>query len=376
METNQNQKRSFPTDPAPSYLKLIGESALVLTALIGLWGYRTIRERPDLAARLAAMARDQSASSPAVSLKVEPPSSVSSAPTESEPEPEPEPEPEKPAAASLDRVAIARAEAVLKSAKRDRERAEARLEDAQAGLNSLTIEAAASALDRRSRTLESSVKQVSAKLAQAKANGEKLKADRDAMEKELATLTKIPKPKPKSLVDKSPVATASDGHETFFEIRRDRVSFVDVDRLLDMVKNEMRKKMDGQSLDSGTSGKVGPVGWFAMKFEVSRSVGDVDDLVAQRMTLGLRSFEIAPLSDVRGETYDVALRPTSEFTRALHRVSPGRSMITLWVYPDGFGLYRKLRDALHSRGYLVAARPLPAGVPIRGSTIGSVSAGQ
>ena len=48
----------------------------------------------------------------------------------------------------------------------------------------------------------------------------------------------------------------------------------------------------------------------------------------------------------------------------------------MWVYPDGFALYRKLRDDLHERGYTVSARPLPEGMAIRGSPAGSVSAGQ
>lgn len=379
METPSPKNRSRRFDPPPSYLKSIAESLAILAALLGLWGYRAIRERPGAISRIAAWFREPEPSSPALSTTGERPSPVS-APSTEPPIPleavRPAVPEKRPPAPKRDRAAIAKAEAALDAAKRDRERAESRLEDAQAALSSLAIESAATALDRRTKSLEASVRQASLKLGAAKANGEKLKADRAALERELAALTKIPRPKPRSLVDKSPVATASDGHETFFEIRRDRIAFVDVDRLIEMVKAETRKKMGGESLDSDTTGKVGPVGWFAMRYEISRSVSDIDDLISQRVTLGLRSFEIVPLSDIRGETYETALRPTSEFTRALHRVSPGRSMITLWVYPDGFALYRKVRDALHSRGYLVAARPLPDGVPIRGSTIGSVSAGQ
>ena len=50
--------------------------------------------------------------------------------------------------------------------------------------------------------------------------------------------------------------------------------------------------------------------------------------------------------------------------------------MTLWVYPDSFTLFRKLREDLQARGYLVAARPLPDGMAIRGSPAGSLSAGQ
>jgi hypothetical protein len=83
-----------------------------------------------------------------------------------------------------------------------------------------------------------------------------------------------------------------------------------------------------------------------------------------------------PEFEGRGETYEQAKSPSSDFSRAINRLNPARATITMWIYPDGFVLYRKLRDELHAQGYLVAARPLPAGMAIRGSPAGSISAGQ
>ena len=51
-------------------------------------------------------------------------------------------------------------------------------------------------------------------------------------------------------------------------------------------------------------------------------------------------------------------------------------MLTFWVYPDSFKLYRTLQEACHAEGFVVAARPLPEGVLIEGSPYGSKSAGQ
>jgi hypothetical protein len=50
--------------------------------------------------------------------------------------------------------------------------------------------------------------------------------------------------------------------------------------------------------------------------------------------------------------------------------------VTFWVYPDSFELYSRLRDELVSSGFSVAGRPLPEGMTIRGSPMGSVSAAQ
>ena len=90
----------------------------------------------------------------------------------------------------------------------------------------------------------------------------------------------------------------------------------------------------------------------------------------------LRGWEIIPEFEGRGETYEMTREPISEYARAINRLNPTRATITMWIYPDGFALYRKLRDDLHARGFLVAARPLPEGMAIRGSPAGSLSAGQ
>ena len=83
-----------------------------------------------------------------------------------------------------------------------------------------------------------------------------------------------------------------------------------------------------------------------------------------------------PESEQRGVTYEGTRNPISEYARAISRLTPGRSVVTLWVYPDSFELYGRLRAELVSSGFSVAGRPLPEGMTIRGSPLGSVSAAQ
>jgi hypothetical protein len=97
---------------------------------------------------------------------------------------------------------------------------------------------------------------------------------------------------------------------------------------------------------------------------------------SRETSYNLLGWEIIPEGSNRGDTYEATRSPTSTYGRAINRLSPGRDTITMWIYPDGFALYRKLRDDLHARGFLVAARPLPDGTAIRGSPVGSLSAGQ
>jgi hypothetical protein len=126
------------------------------------------------------------------------------------------------------------------------------------------------------------------------------------------------------------------------------------------------------------SNKVGPVGAFSIAYELDRATpGSMDELLGRKGTrFELRGWELIPESETRGETYEATRNPISEFSRAINRVSPARAAITLWVYPDSFTLFRRLRDDLVERGFSVAARPLPAGMTIRGSPMGTQSAAQ
>ncbi len=72
----------------------------------------------------------------------------------------------------------------------------------------------------------------------------------------------------------------------------------------------------------------------------------------------------------------LALEQGSDFRRSLAKILPGRTTITIWVYPDGFDAFRQIRKELYRLGYTIAARPLPPGASISGSPEGSKSAAQ
>jgi hypothetical protein len=90
----------------------------------------------------------------------------------------------------------------------------------------------------------------------------------------------------------------------------------------------------------------------------------------------LRRWTLVPVASELGETVDEALAPQSAFRNELARCKPGRTAITIWVYSDSFGPFRRLREELYRLGFVVAARPLPPEVPISGSPEGSKSAAQ
>jgi hypothetical protein len=283
---------------------------------------------------------------------------------------------ELPPAPILDRAAVARAEESLAAARRDRLEAEARLAEAASRLEHTETEAAKEAL--ASRTLASRVRDPHSAIVRAKARGASLRVARDRALNERDALAASPRPHRKALIDKSPVARPIDGEEFHFEVRRGRVAFIDMERLIDKVKNDARVQLRLTEGRRPVSSTVGPVGAFKMHYEMGRSLPEsLQEAVESRgLTFTLRSWEIVPARDLRGETIEAIQHPASDFARAINRLNPAHSTITLWIYPDGFAMYRSLRDLLHTRGFVVAARPLPEGVPVRGSPSGSVSAGQ
>lgn len=238
--------------------------------------------------------------------------------------------------------------------------AEFRLEQAR------DIEARAALLESRLETLSD----------QSRA----LRNEHARLQGEVSSLRSAPRPAPRVLVDRSPVARPASDREFHFEVRGDRVTYINLEALLEKLKTDARIQIRLLTIPRPIEGEAGPVGSFSILYQmlpVGIGMGSAG-MGSRGMTaeFALSRWEIVPIALNRGETIQEALQPASDFGRAVNTLDPRRDTITLWVYPNGFAMYRRLRDWLHERGFLVAARPLPEGMAIRGSPAGSLSAGQ
>ncbi len=275
----------------------------------------------------------------------------------------------------LDRAAVARAEAAVDEASRDRARAEARAAAAAGRLEAAANQAALDAA--MARKLAFRIRDPSAQINRVAARGGFLRADLDKLKAEIAALRTVPRPKAASILTKSPVARPTAIDEFHFELHRDRVSFVNLDRLLDLAKADAQVRIRMSDRTGLINSQVGPVGSFSLSYVLGRANAGIDELIQrQSIRFDLKGWEIVPESEQRGETYEATRNPVSEYARAVHRLSPGRSVVTFWVYPDSFSLYRRLRAELVAGNFSVAGRPLPEGMTIRGSQMGSASAAQ
>ena len=289
------------------------------------------------------------------------------------PPPPPAPAPEAP---QVDQEAVSRAEASRDAVSRDAKRAEARAKEAAQRLSGAASQATEDS--RRSKTLAFRVRDPSARITQVGARLTTLKKERDQLKVEVGALAALPRPKAKVLSNKNPVAKPSDGNESHFEIRHNRVTYIDLDRLMSLVKADAMLRIRLSEGARLVDAKVGPVGAFSLQYVLGRGgLTGIEELMERRgISYDLRGWEVVPNFEGRGEAYEQTRYPFSEFARAINRLNPSKATITLWVYPDGFTLYRRLRDDLQARGFMVAARPLPDGMAIRGSPAGSLSAGQ
>ena len=357
-------RSEMPAPPAESYGRIVSRPGLLLLALLALMAWQ-FRPRPDPQAGPVAIL------APAVSNPRPP--EVAPSPGRSRPKPAPKPAPPAP---ELDRAAVERAEASLDQASRERARADARLAQAEKDLQDASIQAARDLAE--SRALASKVRDPSSRIASVNAKGGFLKGERDKLKTELAALERIPQPKAKALMAKSAVAKPTDGTEYHFEVRANRVSFIDLDRMVEMVKTDARIRLRSGGQRGRLGATVGPVGAFSLRYELGRSLPDglADLMDSRESSYNLLGWEVIPEANNRGDTFEATRSSTSSYARAINRLSPGHDTVTMWIYPDGFPLYRMLRDDLHARGFLVAARPLPEGTAIRGSPVGSISAGQ
>jgi hypothetical protein len=260
-----------------------------------------------------------------------------------------------------------------------RERAEAERLTDQAAMELQIAQLENARLITHSRTFSASLRDASPRIARAGAVVAERQKQRAALEAEILALERAPKPRPKPLIDKSPVARPPRGSEFHFELRGGRVSFINMEELLDRLKVDARIQIRMMSIPRPVSGEAGPVGEFSVRYKlvpVGMALSGRYGSASAEAEYTLSSYEIVPMRSKRGETLRAALEPASDFGRALNQLDPLRDTITLWVYPDTFELFRALRDLLHQKGFRVAARPLPDDMPIRGSPTGSISAAQ
>lgn len=210
-----------------------------------------------------------------------------------------------------------------------------------------------------------------------------LQQRRQKLMESIRAMEKLP-PLKKTLRYRTPVSQPVHAEEWHFECRNGRVSFVDISTMLGDVRRATDEKVRQLRNEWKVTDVTDAIGDFRMRYTFEREpeAGDAaftalgPNSQNGRFRYGLSQWIIEPVSATRGDTAAALMNPDSEFRRVVDGLSPDSSVVTFWVYPDSFAIYRQLRDYLADRDITVAGRPLPDNYPITCSRHGSLSRGQ
>lgn len=176
----------------------------------------------------------------------------------------------------------------------------------------------------------------------------------------------------------SPIGQMVTGKEVHFRVLNNRVSVVPLEALIERVKSQIERHKDWLARSRQQIGQVGPIEGYTMHYVVERETGSVVDEL--RMGPGVFRISVSQWNlevdrQAPSESVAEALQPGSRFLTALNSADTS-SALTFWVYPDSFSSYVELKSYCQQLNFLIAARPLPEGIPIAGSPTGSRSTGQ
>ena len=176
----------------------------------------------------------------------------------------------------------------------------------------------------------------------------------------------------------TPLAKTVFGKEVHLRLQNDKLCYVPLNELVERLKEEAPRNAWKLKDNDEINEVLGPLDGFRMKYtlrKVEKAVS-VQGAIGRAQMIELDRFTLIPLTDDTGEPLQVALGPRSGFRSLLAENPPERTTITIWVYPESFESFRRLKAELFNMGYATAGRPLPEGHPIGGAPDGSHSAAQ
>ena len=175
----------------------------------------------------------------------------------------------------------------------------------------------------------------------------------------------------------TPMAKTVFGDEIHFRLKGDRLSIVPIKQLLDEIKRDFERMAAG-ARNGQTEAAVGPIRGFVARYRMDkdREMISRGGQLQMATRIQLTGMTVEPLQTPHGQTLDQILSNSSELDVELAGRDPNTTTITVWVYPNSFATFRKLKEHLYARGFATAARPLPLGQEITGGPQGSRSRAQ
>lgn len=204
-----------------------------------------------------------------------------------------------------------------------------------------------------------------------------LEKEREKVNDEMERIDKVTDDKPTVLLNHpTPLGTKQvDRNEVLFQLLGGRLAFIPINQLMEERKESIWRQRDTLLRSGYLEDSIGPIGGFRMNSKIAVERG-TDPRTGMSYFRESPQCMLEPVSDQMGESVESALMPGSDFHHIIDSCQPSRDTVTIWTYTDSFAEFRKLQKYLSERGFAVAARPLPVGMPIGFSPNGSRSIAQ
>ncbi len=225
--------------------------------------------------------------------------------------------------------------------------------------------------------VEGKTREKGSSLGAAALTAEQLRERARRVAAEIEALRRNPPPR-KTLHYRTPISRPVQSEEWMFECRQGRVTLIDIGTLLDEARQAIRGRLEYFRDHADLQDVTAPVGPFRLRYTVEREGGGMGGLGPAQGgdRIAMTGWEVEPIDPGRGETAEAALAPTSEFRRVVDHIEPRQAAVTMWVYPDSFPLFRRLRDYLYDHDIVVAGRPISEDSHMGASRHGTISRGQ
>lgn len=166
--------------------------------------------------------------------------------------------------------------------------------------------------------------------------------------------------------------------EIHFRMSGGRVSYVPMQPLIDEMKSQWKVVAENLSNSNQAIETVGPIDGYRLRYELRkrRSTRSTPNGNVQGEFIEFDHFVVLATNEQAGETLGQAFQSGSDFLKRLSDRQPERTTVSVWVYPDSYEDFMKLKRELHRQGFQIASWPLEHGRPISGGPRGFKTSAQ
>jgi len=174
----------------------------------------------------------------------------------------------------------------------------------------------------------------------------------------------------------TPLAKFVKGKEIHVLLSEDHLALIPFDELIEAMKADIKENMWRLQSQDELVRTIGPIEGFRLKYCFNKEDVMRASAAGTYMMGTICRFShcyFLPVTTPAGEPAADSLGAQSELMQLLSRERADGTTVTFWVHPGNYDRLLGLKRAVRDRGFQVAVRPLPKGVPMGAARDGTKS---